>query len=57
MKTPEEYTSKYKYYPTIPVEEVNSIIKEGTTITVSLPKDNITKKETIIEDSEMMETT
>ena len=28
MKTSKEYTSKYKYYPTIPVEEVNSIIKQ-----------------------------
>jgi hypothetical protein len=28
MKKPIEYTSKYRYYPTIPVEVVNAIIKE-----------------------------
>ena len=28
MKTAIEYTSKYKYYPTIPVEVVNAIIEE-----------------------------
>lgn len=28
MKTSKEYTSKYKYYPTIPVEVVDSIIEQ-----------------------------
>ena len=31
MKTAIEYTSKYKYYPTIPVEVVNAIIEQAQT--------------------------
>ena len=43
MKTPKEYTSKYKYYPTIPVKVVNSIIKEAQIEAYNEAIDNATK--------------
>lgn len=44
MKTPKEYTSKYKYYPTIPVKVVNSIIKEAQIEAYNEAIDNASQK-------------
>ena len=47
MKTPREYTTKYKYYPTIPVEVVNSIIKQAQIEAYNEAIDDCVKNATI----------